>query len=136
MTDLAEPYLITGAGDVIRTYNLSSPEEPELIREQDAHWHDVTALGLWYRKFVGDDGRPRIEAVIISTSLDGTIRKWKLNGKPICVVRCQAHRLALDLLQPSLLPPSNGSHTFNRLDPAFDMSEEEERELAELLDSD
>lgn len=80
LTDLAEPYIITGAGDVIRVYDVSSPEEPELIAEVDAHWHDVTALRLWARKTTGADGKARVEPWIISASLDGTIRKWRLNG--------------------------------------------------------
>jgi hypothetical protein len=80
LTDLAEPYLITGAGDIIRAYDVSSLEEPELIGEVDAHWHDVTALRLWVRKFVGSDGRTRVEPWVVSASLDGTIRKWRLSG--------------------------------------------------------
>ena len=80
MTDLAEPYVITGSGDIIRIYDVSSPEEPELLGEVDAHWHDVTALRLWVRRSVGDNGQTRVEPWIISASLDGTIRKWRLSG--------------------------------------------------------
>lgn len=80
LTDLAEPYLITGAGDVIRVYDLSSPDEPELIADVDAHWHDVTALRLWVRKFSAEDGKTMVEPWIVSASLDGTIRKWRLSG--------------------------------------------------------
>lgn len=80
LTDLAEPYIITGAGDIIRIYDVSTLEEPDLIGQVDAHWHDVTALRLWVRKTIGDDGKTRVEPWIISTSLDGTIRKWKLLG--------------------------------------------------------
>lgn len=80
LTDLAEPYLITGAGDIIRVYDISSLDEPEFLGAIDAHWHDVTAIRLWIRKYVGDDGKTRIEPWIISASLDGTIRKWRLSG--------------------------------------------------------
>jgi len=80
LTDLGEPYIITGAGDIIRVYDVSTLEEPELVGEVDAHWHDVTALRLWVRKTTGDDGKTRVEPWIISASLDGTIRKWKLQG--------------------------------------------------------
>ncbi len=86
-TDLAEPYVLTGAGDMIRVYDVSSPQEPELISEMDAHWHDVTALRLWVRKFAGDDGRQRVEPWIISASLDGTIRKWRLTGERAVLAR-------------------------------------------------
>ncbi|KAJ7702359.1 WD40-repeat-containing domain protein [Mycena rosella] len=125
VTDLAEPYLITGAGDVIRVYDVSSLEEPELVNEVDAHWHDVTALDLWVRPTVGADGKTRVEPWVVSTSLDGTIRKW---------------RLADLLAQPP--PPRSGPPKTTQTAPApqtsskFEMTEEEERELAELLDSD
>ena len=80
LTDLAEPYIVTGAGDVIRIYDISNPDEPELIGEVDGHWHDVTALRLWVRRTTGGDNKTRVEPWIISASLDGTIRKWRLQG--------------------------------------------------------
>ena len=81
-TLLAEPYLLTGAGDVIRAYDISSPDEPELLGEMDAHWHDVTALRLWMRKSTieGEHGKFKLEPWVVSASLDGTLRKWKLLG--------------------------------------------------------
>lgn len=87
LSDLAEPYLITGAGDIIRIYDISSLEEPDLIGEVDGHWHDVTALRLWMRKSESAQGRAQVEPWIISASLDGTIRKWRLQGR--------VHRLVL-----------------------------------------
>ncbi|KAI0721628.1 WD40 repeat-like protein [Cerioporus squamosus] len=82
VTPLAEPYLLTGSGDMIRVYDVSSPEEPELIAEIDAHWHDVTALRLWIRKsqVEGEPGKVRVEPWIVSASLDGTLRRWRLEG--------------------------------------------------------
>jgi hypothetical protein len=80
LTNLSEPYLLTAAGDVLRIYDISTLDEPEYISEVDAHWHDIIAVRLWMRKFVGGDGKPRIEPWIITTSLDRTIRKWKLAG--------------------------------------------------------
>ena len=82
LTFLQEPYLLTGAGDVIRVYDVSTPEELELIREVDAHWHDVTALRLWMRTtpVEGGQGTLQVEPWIVSASLDGTIRKWRLSG--------------------------------------------------------
>jgi hypothetical protein len=80
LTNLSEPYLLTAAGDVLRIYDISTLDEPEYIGEVDAHWHDITAVRLWMRKFVGDDGKARVEPWIITTSLDRTIRKWKLTG--------------------------------------------------------
>ncbi|KAJ7197204.1 WD40-repeat-containing domain protein [Mycena pura] len=117
LTDLNEPYVITGAGDVIRVYDISSPEKPEPIKEVDAHWHDVTALQLWIRQ-IGTDSKARAEPWVVSTSLDGTVRKWRLDGlssQPLEVAR----------------PPSAA-----KASDKFEMTEEEERELAELLDDD
>lgn len=123
VTDLAEPYIVTGAGDIIRIYDISDPKEAELISEIDAHWHDVTGLRLWMRKFPGLNGKMMVEPWIISASLDSTIRKWRFQ----------------DLLNPPPAAPAVESAV--RLTPKsknevdFEMTEEEERELAELLDS-
>ena len=80
LTGLSEPYLVTGAGDVIRTYDISNLEEPDLLGEVDAHWHDVTSIRLWLRK-VTSPGGFRIEPWVVTASLDGTLRRWKLSGK-------------------------------------------------------
>lgn len=80
LSPLEEPYLITGAGDIIRTYELSSLDSPpELLSTVDAHWHDVTILKLWMR--LSEEGKvTRTEPWIVSASLDGTIRRWRLAG--------------------------------------------------------
>ncbi|KAK0210337.1 WD40-repeat-containing domain protein [Desarmillaria ectypa] len=122
LTDLAEPYLITGSSDVIRSYDVSSIEEPEILGEIDAHWHDVTALRFWMRKFTGKDGCTRVEPWVLSASLDGTLRKWRLS----------------ELLAP---PPQATSATAKTTSPVPQepqsiLTEEEERELAELMDDD
>ena len=64
----------------MRVYDLSIFDAPELIREADAHWHDILTLRLWPRKTIGEDGLARVEPWVVSTSLDGTIRKWRLIG--------------------------------------------------------
>ena len=88
LTDLAEPYLLTGSGEVIRVFDVSSLEEPELIAETDGHWHDVTALRLWIRKseIEGQPGKVRVEPWIVSASLDGTLRRLRLTGEPMFYV--------------------------------------------------
>ncbi|KAJ7929275.1 WD40-repeat-containing domain protein [Mycena leptocephala] len=125
VTDLAEPYLITGAGDVIRVYDVSSLQEPELINEVDAHWHDVTGLHLWIRQTVGADSKTRVEPWVVSISLDGTIRKWRL-----------AELLAQSPPPRPEQPKVTQAAPTAQADSKFEMTEEEERELAELLDSD
>ena len=66
---------------MIRLYDLSTISEPEILGEIDAHWHDVTAIRLWMRTSKNEAGQTRIEPWIVSTSLDGTIRKWRFSGK-------------------------------------------------------
>ncbi|RDB20998.1 hypothetical protein Hypma_011422 [Hypsizygus marmoreus] len=123
LTEYAEPYLITGAGDMLRVYDVTSPEEPEFVRDVDAHWHDVTAIRLWKRVTLDSEGRTRIEPWIISTSLDSTIRKWPLSELLTPAPPTQT-------IPPPVLPLPAAKPT------EFQMTEDEERELAELLDSD
>ncbi|KAF9532348.1 WD40-repeat-containing domain protein [Crepidotus variabilis] len=120
LTDLGEPYLITAAGDVLRTYDVSTIDQPELLGQVDAHWHDITSIRLWNRATTGEDGKTRVEPWIVTTSLDRTIRKWKLSY----------------LLNP---PPPLAIIANSNLQPVPEeaaLTEEEERELAELMEDD
>lgn len=61
-------------------YDPADPDEPpELLGEIDAHWHDVTALGLWIR-VVQKHGKQSVETWILSASLDATLRRWQMEG--------------------------------------------------------
>ncbi|KAH9951290.1 WD40 repeat-like protein [Amylocystis lapponica] len=128
LTPLGEPYLLTGAGDVIRTYDVSEPDAPELLGSVDAHWHDVTALRLWMRRtpVAGVRGQVRVEPWVVSASLDGTLRKWRLSEllHPPALAE-QTPELVKADPEPSEKPVESSG-----------LSEEEERELAELMDSD
>jgi len=121
LTEIAEPYLISGAGDLLHVWDLTTPAEPEQIREVDAHWHDITAIRLWRRTSRHVNGSLIVEPWIVTTSLDGTVRRWKL----------------ADLLTPT---PSNGERKLctDQAPPktGFGLTEEEKRQLDELLDSD
>jgi hypothetical protein len=78
------PYLITAAGEAIYTYDVEEfslgEGDPTRLGVLDVHSHDVTALGVWFKrpddiqKATGPDIR------VVSGSLDGTIRQWKLGG--------------------------------------------------------
>ncbi|KAJ3984176.1 WD40-repeat-containing domain protein [Lentinula detonsa] len=122
LTDLQEPYIMTGSGDFMRVYDVSSVDEPELLNEIDAHWHDITHIRLWMRELIDEKTKQKsVEPWIITTSLDSTIRRWRLS----------------DLLVPkpkSTEPPASISPP--QAKPGFSMSLEEEQELDELLDSD
>jgi hypothetical protein len=75
------------------------------MSEIDAHWHEVTALRLWLRKWKGKDGLIRVEPWVVSASLDGTIRKWKLSG--IYALSLPKSLMGSDrVVHPSLRTPS------------------------------
>ncbi|KAF9567620.1 WD40 repeat-like protein [Agrocybe pediades] len=118
LTDLGEPYVITAAGDVLRTYDVSQLDEPELLSTVDAHWHDIVAIKLWVRKSKGEDGQTRVEPWIVTVSLDKTIRKWRLS----------------ELLNPPTPPPPKAIEAEKPAPSPSLLTEEEERELAELMD--
>ena len=88
LTHLDATYLVTGAGEVLNTYDISTIDErdgkAELLSITDVHSHDVTALGWWVRDVeVLKEGQPsliRREPWIVSGSLDGTLRRWRLAG--------------------------------------------------------
>jgi len=117
----AFPYLLGGTGDCIRVYDVSSLDEAEFIREVEGHWHDVTHLRTWIRESV--DGTKR-DVWVISASLDGTLRKWKLS----------------ELVSPQPLKseekkPATIKDTTQSENP-LGLTEEEEKELAELMEDD
>ncbi|KAF8558477.1 WD40 repeat-like protein [Imleria badia] len=128
LTPLAEPYVVTTYGDVIRLYDLSTISEPEILGEIDAHWHDVTAVRLWMRTSKNEAGQTRIEPWIVSTSLDGTIRKWRFSELATSTLKNPAGRTEPVVIAPVPEPTGDG--------PAGELTEEEERELAELMGED
>lgn len=92
-TPVGQPYLLTAHGDAIRIYDVSElveEQDPEdskktkvkgqahLLNEVDAHSHGITSLQVWMRTSP-ENSQP--EAWIVSSSLDGTLRRWKLSGK-------------------------------------------------------
>ncbi|EKM82832.1 hypothetical protein AGABI1DRAFT_97781 [Agaricus bisporus var. burnettii JB137-S8] len=121
LTDVSEPYLITGSDGTIRVYDLSTFDQPEMIRDVEAHWHDILKLRFWIRKTTSGDGLTRVEPWVVSTSLDGTIRKWRLSE---LVLPTQEIKAML-VVEKSPAPTQSQN---------FELTEDEERELAELLD--
>jgi WD40 repeat protein len=73
----AFPYLLAGSGDCIRVYDISSLDEAEFMGEIEGHWHDITHLRTWIQ---GSGDGARRDVWVVSGSLDGTLRKWKLSG--------------------------------------------------------
>lgn len=70
---LDETYLFTASGDIIRSWDTSDLNDKiEQRNEMDGHWHDVTLLKAWFTS---------PDLYIMSASLDGTIRRWKVKGE-------------------------------------------------------
>ncbi|OJA18508.1 hypothetical protein AZE42_08721 [Rhizopogon vesiculosus] len=129
LSDFEEPYIVTAYGDVIRLYDVSTPSEPEVLGEIDAHWHDVTALRVWVRKSRTDDGRTRVEPWIVSASLDGTIRRWRFSELRDSTPDNPAGHSKATVIAPTPQPKGD-------VKDQKELTEEEERELAELMEED
>jgi hypothetical protein len=130
---LDETYLFTASGDIIRSWDTSDLDDKVEQRNQiDGHWHDVTLLKAWFTS---------PDPFILSASLDGTIRRWKLKG-----IEWNSPNAELtdgripDLLTSKPLgekPISGGgTHPDIRQRAPGELTEEEERELDELLNDD
>ncbi|KAI0306771.1 WD40-repeat-containing domain protein [Multifurca ochricompacta] len=107
-------YLLAGSGDSIIVYDVSSLDEAELVREVQGHWHDVTHLQIWLQE-------PTRDVWVVSGSLDGSLRKWKLS----------------ELVVPPSLIKEESKRTTAKTDESrrpLDLTEEEEKELAELME--
>jgi len=132
------PYLLAGSGDLIRVYDISSLDEVELLKEVEGHSHDVTHLRTWLEESMD---RTRKDVWIISGSLDCTLRKWKLSGGCGVTrhwwVMFSSNVLELVLSTPSVTEEQEttpAKNTNNRSREPLALTEEEERELAELME--
>ena len=132
------PYLLAGSGDRIRVYDISSldEDEAEFVREVEGHWHDVTHLRTWIQ---GSGDGARRDVWVVSGSLDGTLRKWKLSGTDgVSVLWPCLYRVFLELVA---YPLDQNDATAKEMDTSqtertLGLTEEEERELAELMEDD
>ncbi|CAE6446631.1 hypothetical protein ACGC1H_002903 [Rhizoctonia solani] len=151
LTPAALPVLITGSAmGSLQIWDLEwagDGNDPAVIDGSgahqsgmlDVHSHDVTALALWVREPVAEaatetasEGKElplvrSVEVWIVSGSLDGTLRRWRLSdlldGKYI-----KASQAATESKPDASKPDTPGEKS-----KAFAMTEEEERELAELM---
>ena len=105
----------------------------------EGHWADVVDLDVWVKEVEGG----KKEAWVVSASLDETLRRWSMQGRGCR--RCQCRfRLVVETLTPSasrsrwsdvLTPPAIPKEQVVETKSSL-MTEEEERELAELMNSD
>ncbi|KAG8900321.1 hypothetical protein FRC01_010176 [Tulasnella sp. 417] len=133
---IAQPFLLTGHGDVIRIYDVSELVDGDddsgesgnqkplaevsgaarLLNEVDVHSHSVTSLQLWVKS---SSDAASGEPWIVSGSLDGTVRKWRLS----------------ELVAGKKFAPAPVEATKKEAADSM-LTEEEERELAELMEDD
>lgn len=121
--------LTGGADEDIRVYDLNQ-RPPLLLRQQQGHWHEVQHLSLWRGNVDGaTSSQPSATPpwFVISTGLDGSIRRWKLADllKPQTKDELQA-------LQPSV----QAAAPQNSRAKKSGMTAEEEQELEDLMMSD
>jgi WD40 repeat protein len=148
------PLLLCGAADQdIRVYDLSSTLESASRSSQThtagegrakevsrikGHWADVIDLDVWVKEVEGG----KKEAWVVSASLDETLRRWSMQGElPVVEMRNLLagsvelitvwYGCLVDVLNPPPIPREEVVEKKESL-----MTAEEERELAELMDSD
>jgi WD40 repeat protein len=68
-----------GGGDVPLPLPLPLPTAKEMKPVQ-GHCHEVSALCTWIKDVDGQEGKK--EAWVVSAGLDGTIRRWSMQGEP------------------------------------------------------
>ncbi|CAE6385046.1 unnamed protein product [Rhizoctonia solani] len=131
-----------GDGDDPAVIDGSGARESGMV---DVHSHDVTGLALWVRQPAAESAMETAsegkeltrvqsaEAWVVSGSLDGTLRRWRLSdlldGKYGAIAQT-ATESQVDELKSNSKPPQNPPG--GKLQ-TFAMTEEEEQELAELM---
>lgn len=115
--------VMTGSADEdLRVWSIA--DEERVTRRQRGHWHEVEKLALWHG--VVEEGEVEPAAwYIISTGLDGSIRRWKLEE---LMVEGELEDEVEDETDDATAdgPGKGGSG----------MTAEEEAELAELMSDD
>ena len=130
---LDETYLFTASGDIIRSWDtFDLDDKVEQRNEVDGHWHDVTLLKAWFTY---------PDPYILSASLDGTVRRWKVKGTgrysfSVALADERTPDLLTSKLPGEKSDLEGNTHTAARQQVPGELTEEEERELDELLNDD
>jgi WD40 repeat protein len=79
-------YLIAGTGDNLYTWDIASfalgEDKADLLSNSECHADDITSISIWEEPDTANEpqlGKP--ETWVVTGSLDGTIRRWRLTGK-------------------------------------------------------
>lgn len=141
------PLLLTGSVDEdIRVYDVSeileqssnthlaaeNTVEAREVANVKGHFGEVSALRCWVR-----DGEKGKEPWVVSASLDATLRRWSMKGGspailyPLRLLISYTTSYPADILNPPPIPVED-----KKEEKPSNMTEDEERELAELLGSD
>ncbi|KAG8854415.1 hypothetical protein FRB91_003509 [Serendipita sp. 411] len=109
--------LFTGSQEKIHTFDVSTVghEEVELLGQTEAHSLDINSIGIWYHGSQSTHAYRQQDVTIITSSLDGMLRKWKID----------------QLLSPQPVPAPSHKPLKQSI-----LTRDEERELEELLESD
>lgn len=132
---------MSGSGDLLTAWDVSAfgerDGETEVLSKVDAHWHDITGVGLWTRTV---DGRK--EPWIVTASLDGTLRRWKLSrAYSTCIIPLPSLIKRVDIINQKYemdIRSTYGQQENRTLGASSGMklSAEEEAELAALMSDD
>lgn len=95
----------------------ASPERARIAGVADSHWHEVSYIGAWDR-----DGT----WWIVTASLDGTVRRWQLDGLLTRFTDASAAARSTRDAHADVSKETGQK-------PANLLTEDEERELAELM---
>lgn len=73
------PYIVTGSEDEdIRVYSSAAVGDPDVkpLSVVPGHCGEVSGLATWLK-----DSEGKKEVMVVSVSLDGTLRRWSINGE-------------------------------------------------------
>ena len=104
LTPIGENVLIAGSRDVLLSFEISHDGKVDRMGEVVAHWHDLTGIQPWIKKLKDAKGRLVLTPMIVSASLDGTVRRWDLHGTNLHQNQIAGIYILPELLQPKAEP--------------------------------
>ncbi|KAG8835737.1 hypothetical protein FRC17_001528 [Serendipita sp. 399] len=120
-------FLLTGSGERVHVFEVSdiAHGEVELLNKAEVHSLDVSYMGVWLHESQEPQNNGATLITVITSSLDGMVRKWEIHGMSLI-----NYLLSPQVSEAAASHKPLSEHTTSIL------TEEEEKELAELLDGD